>query len=146
MLTEQLIAQLVNEVNENTPVFLVDVVIKPTLKIFVMIDSFEGLLIDDCGRVSKYIESKIDGEKYDFSLEVSSPGVGNPFKVVKQYEKAIGKNVEITNEENKKIQGKLLEISETEVKLEVKKKKTEIEIISIPFNQIKKTNYQISFK
>ena len=51
----------------------------------------EGVTIEECAKVSRIIESGLDREIEDFELEVSSPGLNSPFKVLPQYFKNIGK-------------------------------------------------------
>ena len=73
--------------------FLVDVVEKKNDRIEVYIESDATLTIDTCKKVSRYLEKQIEehkwlGEKY--TLDVSSPGVDNPLKLVRQYKKNVG--------------------------------------------------------
>ncbi|MEG1904514.1 MAG: ribosome assembly cofactor RimP [Bacteroidales bacterium] len=75
--------------------FLVDVMVKPGNLIVVEIDSEEGIDIEECIALSKFIEGGLDREVEDFELEVGSAGITSPFKVLRQYQKNIGNPVEV---------------------------------------------------
>ena len=64
-----------------------DVVIKPGNLIIIEIDNDEGVCIDDCAELSRYVEGHLDRDVEDFELEVGSAGVTSPFKVLRQYVK-----------------------------------------------------------
>ncbi|MFM7023480.1 MAG: ribosome assembly cofactor RimP [Flavobacteriales bacterium] len=131
MISEELIRQLVNEKIEGTNYFLVEAKVNAGNKISVLVDGKEGIPISDIVGVSRKIEGSLDREKEDFELMVSSPGLDQPFKVLPQYLKYIGKKVEVKTGDGKKIQGVLISAEEEgivletseKVKLEGKKKK-----------------------
>ena len=76
--------------------YIVDVTISKDNDVEVTIESEEGTVeLDDCVAISRYFESKFDREKEDYSLTVTSAGLDQPFKVLKQYQKAVGKIVEV---------------------------------------------------
>lgn len=87
--------------------FLVDVMVKPGSFIVVEIDSEEGIDIEECIALSKFIEAGLDREVEDFELEVGSAGVTSPFKVLRQYEKNIGNPVEVLTRTGIKLSGVL---------------------------------------
>lgn len=87
--------------------FLVDVMVKPGNLIVVEIDSEEGIDIDECVALSRFIEAGLDREVEDFELEVGSAGVTSPFKVLRQYEKNIGNPVEVLSRAGVKLSGVL---------------------------------------
>ena len=135
--------------------FLVDVAISPDNKIVVEIDHAEGVWIDDCVELSRFIESKLDREEEDYELEVGSAGIGQPFKVLKQYLIHIGKEVEVLTRDGKKLEGVLKDANEENITLTVLKKvkpegakrpKLVEEDITYTYNDIKYTKYLISFK
>jgi ribosome maturation factor RimP len=144
----------IDELNNGT--FLIDVVINPGNKIFVEIDNMQtGVAIKDCVSVSRNIEHNLDREMEDFELEVASPGLTKPFKVFKQYEKNIGKEVNVALSPIGSIEGILVEATTEYIKLETtekvkvegkKKKELVTTITEIPFNQIKETKVILSFK
>ena len=75
--------------------FLVDVQVTPDNRITVEIDQAEGVWIDDCVELSRFIESFLDRNVEDYELEVGSAGIGQPFKVLQQYINHIGHEVEV---------------------------------------------------
>ena len=148
------IKALVEESIGGSDIFVVDVALKPGNKIVVLLDSMQGVSIEDCVRVSRHIESGLNREEEDFELTVMSAGLTEPFKVLKQYLKNIDKQVEALTKENKKIIGKLISVDEkgiviesvTTERVEGKKKKQRIiKKMEIPYNQIKTTKLVLLF-
>ena len=141
MISQKTIIELINGKLEEDGYFLVSAEVKPSNSIVVFIDGENGVPIEYCVAISRLIEHSFDREVEDFSLEVSSAGIGLPFKVLKQYLKNVGKNVEVLAKDKAKICGILTEASESGfqvkeekmVKLEGKKKK-ELQIIVHQFN------------
>jgi ribosome maturation factor RimP len=155
MISEEQILKLVKEKLQETDNFIVDVKVNTGNKIIVEIDNDKGISIEDCVKVSRFLEDNLDREKEDFELQVSSPGLNKPFKILRQYIKNIGRNVEVVMSNGEKLEGKLLSANEEAVVLELekkvkdektKKKKTIKEAVKIDFDQIKETKIIISFK
>ena len=88
-----------NEING----FIVDVNISANNSIEVLFDKENGVHIDDCLSISRYIHSEFDRDVEDYSLTVCSPGLTNAFKVKEQYFKNKGKEVVIKKNDGKKI-------------------------------------------
>ncbi|MGZ4155890.1 MAG: ribosome assembly cofactor RimP, partial [Bacteroidia bacterium] len=106
--------------------FIVDIVVKPGNKIIILLDNDNGVSIKDCVELSRFVESNLDREKEDFELNVMSPGLTEPFKILRQYQKNIEKQVDVITKEGKKLSGKLLSADEEGIELEVKRReKTE---------------------
>ncbi len=154
MLNKEIIIKLVDEfISENKSIFLVDVKVSPSNQIEVLIDSFDGISIKNCISLSRHIESTLDRDECDFSLQVASAGLSEPFKVFQQYEKSIGRDVNIFLKGGKELLGKMLDAKEGEGitietirKKKVGKKKTQIiEQQSFSFDQIDRTKVVISF-
>jgi len=154
MLKKELIIKLVGEyILENESIFLVDVKLSSSNQIEVLIDSFDGISIKNCISLSRYIESALDRDKCDFSLQVASAGLSEPFKVFQQYKKSIGRDVNVYLKDGKELLGKMLDAKEGEgitleaiIKKKQGKKKTQIiEQQSLSFDQIDKTKVVISF-
>ena len=99
--------------------FLVDIAVKPGNRITVFIDSMKGVTLEECIGVSRFIESKLDREAQDFELEVSSPGLGNPLKLPQQFEKNLGRILEVITFDGMKTTGKLVMAGEEMIRLEV---------------------------
>ena len=100
-------------------IFLVSVKVDNNNKIIVHIDTTEGISIDDCVRVSKELEEKLDREMEDFALEVSSPGLDSPFRVIEQYQKNIGKKINLVKTDGEKLDGILKKTGENGIVLEI---------------------------
>ncbi|HET6992725.1 MAG TPA: ribosome assembly cofactor RimP, partial [Bacteroidia bacterium] len=123
-------------------------------KIRITIDNFRGVSIQECVGMSRWIENQLERETEDFELEVSSPGLDQPFKVLQQYQKYLGKEVEVKFTDGQKTEGKLVLANESEIELEqTSKEKTEgkkgkqtvIKRLNIPFGKIKETRIIIKF-
>jgi ribosome maturation factor RimP len=155
MISKDIVYQIVENFIANTDYFLVDLKITQDNSISVEIDSFEGVTIDFCADLNKHIESEIDREIEDYELEVGSAGLTEPFKVLKQYEKNIGNDVETLTKSGKKITGVLTEVNENNFVLEIekserpegaKRKVIVSETLTFPYEDIKTTKYIIRFK
>lgn len=155
MIEKSVVSQLVEEWLEGIDYFLVDVTVTPDNRIVVEIDHAEGVWIEDCVELSRFIESKLDREQEDFELEVGSAGIGQPFKVLQQYINHIGKEVEVLKADGKKQVGILKEADENhfivtiskKVKLEGEKRPKMVdEDVTFAYDEIKYTKYLISFK
>lgn len=107
MIDKQIVTRIVEDWLEGKDYFLVDVSVSPDDKIVVEIDHADGVWIDDCVDLSRFIESKLNREEEDYELEVGSAGIGQPFKVLKQYLIHIGKEVEVMDASGKKWTGML---------------------------------------
>jgi len=155
MIDRNVVSGIVDEWLEDKDYFLVDVSVSPDDKIVVEIDHAEGVWIDDCVELSRFIESRLDREQEDYELEVGSAGIGQPFKVLKQYQIHIGKEVEVLTRDGKKLEGVLKDANEENMTLTVQKKvkpegakrlKLVEEDVTYTYNDIKYTKYLISFK
>ena len=155
MIDKNVVSGIVNEWLEDKEYFLVDVSVSPDDKIVVEIDHAEGVWIDDCVELSRFIESKLDREEEDYELEVGSAGIGQPFKVLQQYLIHIGQEVEVLTREGKKLEGVLKDANEENMTLTIQKKvklegakrpKLVEEDITYTYSEIKYTKYLISFK
>lgn len=151
--TTQVIEQMIGTLLEESPdVFLVEVKIKPTNNVKVFLDADGGISIAKCVTYNRTLYKQIEAEGIfpggDFSLEVSSPGLDEPLKLKRQYQKNIGRNVEVTLQDGTKKEGKLLTVTETEIVIEEtkgKNKKKETIQHTIFFDNIKTTKIQIQF-
>ncbi len=155
MISKQKIENLAQERLNEIGAFLVNINIDEQNKILVEIDADNGVSINDCVSVSRNIEHNLDREIEDFELTVTSCGLDKPFKILRQYEKNIGKEVEVKTTNGEQIQGVLLEVSpqqivlQTQIKERVerkKKKQTVVKQHHINFDNIKQTKLIIKFK
>ncbi len=155
MIEKQKIQEIIENFVKQKDAYIVDITVSTSNKINVLIDSMKGFTINDCVETSRFIESNLDREVEDYDLEVSSAGLSEPFKVVQQYQKNLGKDVETITKDGKKIKGILSNVSENGfeieeskmVKIEGKKKKQAvIEKHNFSFDQVKSTKIIIKFK
>ncbi|MBQ9362309.1 MAG: ribosome assembly cofactor RimP [Bacteroidaceae bacterium] len=105
MIDKKKIQDLALEWLQGKEYFLVTAEVDSENKITVEIDHKDGVWIEDCCELSKFIEGKLDRDVEDFELEVGSAGIGQPFKVLQQYVNAIGYDVELLTTEGKKLEG-----------------------------------------
>ncbi len=149
----EVIEQLVDKLLADQPeYFKVNVKIKPTNNIKVFIDGDNGIAVDKCvqfnRKLYKLIEEKGMYPEGEFSLEVSSPGVGEPLKNNRQYSKNVGRPVEVVFNDGAIKEGKLVQVAENDIIIEHtegKGKKAVTQQIVIPFTNIKSTTVQIQF-
>jgi len=85
--------------------FVVDIKVSKDNMITIKADTDKGITIDECGVLSRAIEESLDREQEDFDLEVSSPGLTEPLKVLRQYLKNIGREVDVEMNDGEKIKG-----------------------------------------
>ena len=133
-------------------IFLVSIKIKPTNNFKIYLDADSGLGIDKCIKINralyKIMEEMGMYPDGDFSLEVSSPGLDEPLKLLRQYKKNIGRDVEITMNDEVKKEGKLTAVTEQSITIEYaegKGKKAVVKTEEIPFDAVKQTKIQIKF-
>ena len=155
MIEKTLVKTLVEEWLSNNDYFLVDVMFTPDDRIVVEIDHADGVWIEDCAELSRFLQEKLGEELGDYELEVGSAGIGQPFKVSQQYANHIGKDVEVMTAEGNKVQGVLKSVdgddfvvtSMEKRKLEGKKRPVMVEVDrTFNMNNIKYTKYLLSFK
>lgn len=151
MIDKELVEKLVNERIAETDIFIVDVHMSTTNSIKVRLDADSGLTIEDCVSVSRNVEHSLDREENDFSLEVSSFGIGEALVLHRQYLKSAGKHVNILTTDDKHIKGLMKEVDDDFVYLDreltKKQKKEGVEVdTKISFEDIRETKVQVRFK
>jgi ribosome maturation factor RimP len=144
---EKLIEPLLQE-----DIFLVSIKIKPTNNIKIYLDADSGLGIEKCIKINralyKIIEEKDMYPGGDFSLEISSPGIDEPLKLLRQYRKNVGRDVEVLTNSGVKKEGKLVNVTEDGIGIEYtegKGKKAVIKKEELLFTDIKQTRVQVKF-
>lgn len=122
-------------------------------KVTVLIDSDEGIGIDECTEISRKLGKELDEIMPDkYTLEVSSPGIDFPLKSERMYRKNIGRSLKVKLTDGKEITGKLEGLANQEITLIEEKKRTgkakndPIEPIIISLENIKEAQVIISFK
>lgn len=90
--------------------YIVDVFVSKDNDVEITVESEEGIVeIGDCAAVSRIFESKFDREKEDYSITVSSAGLDQPFRILKQFRKAVGSKVEVQLKGGRKLVAALTE-------------------------------------
>jgi ribosome maturation factor RimP len=152
MISKEKIQYLVDKMLSED-MFIVDINVSSGNAIAVSVDSDSGISIDKCVGISRYIEQNLDRENEDFSLEVSSPGLTQSFKVWRQYIKNIGQKIEVVTKGGEKLEGILKSVNEESfelgitVKDKINGKITQVDkSVVFPFEQIKTVKLVISFK
>jgi ribosome maturation factor RimP len=112
MIDKQLIGTCVEQAIANSNLFLVEVTVSADNKVTVVVDSPDGVDIEQCVTLTRTIEEKFDRDVEDYELEVGSAGVTAPFKVRQQYEMNIGNPVEVLTRDGKKLHATLQAVSD----------------------------------
>ena len=155
MIDKNVVKQLVDEWLQGNDYFLVDINISRDDKIVIEIDHADGVWIEDCVKLSRFIESRLNRDEEDYELEIGSAGIGQPFKVIQQYVNHIGKEVEVLTEDGRKERGVLKSVEgndfvvtvKEKVKAEGAKRPTLTNVDkTFMMDKIKYTKYLISFK
>jgi len=155
MIEERKVIELVNSWIGDSDLFLVEASISSSNAIRVLLDSIEGLRIEQCAELSRWLTGELEAIDDNFSLEVSSPGLDSPLVLTQQYVKNIGREVELVLNDGKKKKGVLKEVKEDGICLEVlekmiaggsqKKKKNVPVSREFAFKDIKSTKVVVKF-
>ena len=155
MINKDTVRSIVEEWLDGKEYFLVDIEISPDDRIVVEIDHADGVWIEDCVELSRFIEDHLSRDEEDYELEVGSAGLGQPFKVAQQYHCFIGKEVEVLDADGKKYKGVLKSVEgvdfivtvEEKQKVEGKKRPQLVEVDhAFQMDKVKYTKYLINFK
>lgn len=155
MIDKNIVKNLVSEWLQDKEYFLVDVEVSPDDRIVVEIDHAEGVWIEDCVALSRFIEEHLSRDEEDYELEVGSAGLGMPFKVEQQYVNCIGKDVEVLAADGKKyagvlksVEGRDFVVTMTEKqRIEGKNRPVPVEVDrQFSMDEVKYCKYLINFK
>ena len=122
MIDRNVVKSLAEEWLQGNEYFLVDVIMTPEDRIVVEIDHADGVWIEDCAELSRFLQEKLGEELDMYELEVGSAGIGQPFKVAQQYVNHIGKTVEVLTKDGKKVQGTLTKVDGEQFTVTVQEK------------------------
>ncbi|MCH5231088.1 MAG: ribosome assembly cofactor RimP [Muribaculaceae bacterium] len=148
------IREFVEKALDGSDLFLVDLKVKPDNLIEIEIDSDSPVSIEDCEKLTRAIEAEFDRDKEDYTLEVGSAGLTSPLKVMRQYRKYIGQEVEVLTKEGKKLIGMLKNVTDNDFtivsKEKVKKPEAKRPVIedvehTLAYNDVKQTKYVLKF-
>jgi ribosome maturation factor RimP len=156
MITKETIQALVEEWLEKGDYFLVDIQMNTgDDRIVIEIDCADGVWIEDCAELSRFLGEKLGDELGDYELEVGSAGLGQPFKVHQQYVNHVGDQVEVLLADGKKIVGTLKSVDadsfvvSTQEKQvpEGKKRPVKVDVDkTFAMGEVKSTRYLLNFK
>lgn len=155
MISKDTVRSIVEEWLDGKEYFLVDIEISPDDRIVVEIDHADGVWIEDCVALSRYIEDHLSRDEEDYELEVGSAGLGQPFKVPQQYHCFVGKDVEVLDADGKKYKGVLKSVNGGDFTVTVEEKqkvegKKRPQLVSVDrtflMDTVKYTKYLINFK
>ncbi len=155
MIDKKAVKEIVEKWLEDKEYFLVDVEISSSNCIVVEIDHADGVWIEDCAALSRYIEENLSRDAEDYELEVGSAGLGQPFKVPQQYQNFVGKEVEVLDADGTKKSGVLKSVEDNDfvvtvnekVMVEGKKRPVKMDVDhTFQMDKVKYCKYLISFK
>ncbi len=155
MIDKKAVKEIVEKWLEDKEYFLVDVEISSSNCIVVEIDHADGVWIEDCAALSRYIEENLSRDAEDYELEVGSAGLGQPFKVPQQYQNFVGKEVEVLDADGTKKSGLLKSVEGNDfvvtvnekMMVEGKKRPVKMDVDhTFQMDKVKYCKYLISFK
>ena len=157
MIDKNIIKTTVNEWLEKGDYYLVDLEMTADDRIVIEIDHADGVWIEDCADLSRFLQEKLGEELGDYELEVGSAGIGQPFKVIHQYRNHVGKDVEVLCNDGKKLQGVLKSVSDDDTQffvtvkekqqVEGKKRPVLVEVDkTFAISEVKYCKYLLNFK
>jgi len=145
---------LQSALDEREDLFLIDFSYSTDNAVKIVIDGDNGVLVEDCIFISRAIENNIDRDEHDFSLEVLSSGAASPLILPRQYDKHVGRNLEIKTIDNQNLEGELTEVNDDNVVLSWKAREpkpvgkgkvTVTKTVEVAFNNIKEAKVKIKF-
>lgn len=150
---EKRVIELITEkIEYREDLFIVSVKMRPNKILEILLDGDNGVNIDDCAQVSRHVGFHLEEENVidnAYRLEVSSPGIDANFVNIRQYQKNIGRTVQVKLNDNTKMEGTLLTADDAKIsvlqKVKEKGKKAQEVEKELPFDQIKATKVVISF-
>jgi ribosome maturation factor RimP len=154
MITKETIKTWVEEWLQRGDYFLVDIMMDGD-RIVIEIDHADGVWIEDCAELSRFLQEKGGDELGEYELEVGSAGIGQPFKVEQQYKNHVGDEVEVLTADGKKLTGVLKSVDGRQFEVTVKEKQVPegkkrpvlVEVDKqFSMDEVKSTKYVLAFK
>ena len=155
MINNEIIQTLTEEWFQGNEYFLVDVNFAADDRIVIEIDHADGVWIEDCAELSRFLQERLGEELGEFELEVGSAGLGQPFKVAQQYINHIGDTLEVLQADGKKVQGVLKAVDapsftitvQEKQKQEGKKRPVLVDVDkTYQMDEVKYAKYLLAFK
>ena len=154
MITKETIKTWVEEWLQRGDYFLVDIMMDGD-RIVIEIDHADGVWIEDCAELSRFLQEKGGDELGEYELEVGSAGIGQPFKVEQQYKNHVGDEVEVLTADGKKLTGVLKSVDGRQFEVTVKEKQVPegkkrpvlVEVDKqFSMDEVKSTKYVLAFR
>ena len=152
---KSLVENLVQEYLKDTDYALITLDINSQNEILVEVDCLQGVDVDFCSALNQYLVEKLDAVGVeDYSLEVGSVSLTDPFKTKMQYEKNLGHDVEVLTKEGKKLRGQLVSVDDSTFSVDVdtlvsvegkKRKQHEMITHTFGYDEVKYTRYDLKF-
>ena len=155
MINKETIKTLTEEWLHDNDYFLVDINFASDDRIVIEIDHADGVWIEDCAELSRFLQERLGDELGEYELEVGSAGLGQPFKVAQQYINHIGDTVEVLDQEGHKVLGTLKSVDgrnfvvtiQEKQKQEGKKRPVIVDVDKVySMDNIKYAKYILAFK
>jgi len=155
MISREKVEDIIKSRIDEEGLFLVEINVSSSNQISVFVDGNNGVTIDQCIALSREIEQNFDREVEDYELEVSSSGLGQPLKVLQQYIKNIGRDIDLVLNNGQKLSGKMVDANADGINVEItknvlvegkKKKQLVTEIVPYKYDEIKTTKVVVSFR
>ena len=155
MINKEIIQTLTEEWLQGNEYFLVDINFAADDRIVIEIDHADGVWIEDCAALSRFLQERLGEELGEYELEVGSAGLGQPFKVAQQYMNHIGDTLEVLQADGKKVQGVLKTVDapsftitvQEKQKIEGKKRPVLVDVDkTYQMNEVKYAKYVLAFK
>ena len=155
MINKEVVKSFVEEWLQGNDYFLVDIMFGADDRIVIEIDHADGVWIEDCAELSRFLQEKLGDELGDYELEVGSAGIGQPFKVEQQYKNHIGDDVEVLQQDGIKQKGVLKAVDgrqfiitvQEKHQVEGKKRPMMVDIDkSYSMDEVKSVKYLLAFK
>ena len=122
MINKEIIQGLTEEWLQGNDYFLVDINFGADDRIVIEIDHADGVWIEDCAELSRFLQEKLGDELGEYELEVGSAGLGQPFKVAQQYQNHIGDTLEVLGADGNKVQGVLKSVEGRDFTMTIREK------------------------
>ena len=120
MLKDEL-RQWIDEYLKGTDYELITLNVSAGNDILVEVDRLAGVDVDFCAELNHFLVEKLDAVVPDYSLEVGSVSLTDPFKTKMQFEKNLGHDVEVLVD-GKKVRGQLVSVDEETFSVDIEEK------------------------
>lgn len=153
MITESAVQAIVERHLEGTTHFLVAVEVRPGNKLVVEVDDDRAITLNELAALNKAVREELGAAADEYEMQFSSPGMGRPFKVMRQYQKHVGRIVDITLNDGRNLHGQLADVNGSTLGLRIEHPskvkgrlpKLDEEVTAVPLADIKSTKATITF-